>query len=339
MSFEKEQEPKALTGVRPTGELTLGNYLGALQPVVQMQDTFESPISVFVADIHGLTDQEPHTVVQSRLIAAKALIASGINPDTTAIYLQSQIEAQTLYLANLLDRHTTPAELERVPTLKDKLRDGEKAANVNLSLFRYPVLMSADIAIQDATHVPVGEDQLAHIELTRRIVRRFNNQYGDGEQVLTEPQTLSQKALRIAALNSKDGKMSKSKPNSAILLRDSPDVIAAKIKKAETALPGVMTDTLESHFTVAEMLSPSAEEKAEVAEVLQAHLDGQPVMGKFKGILTERVNNFLTSFNETFDGISDEEIRAILRKGGEKANEQANIVDRRVRDALGLTDF
>jgi tryptophanyl-tRNA synthetase len=199
--------------------------------------------------------------------------------------------------------------------------------------------MSADIAIQDATHVPVGEDQLAHIELTRRIVRRFNNRYGAGETILTEPKTLAQEALRIAALVSKDGKMSKSKPQSDILLRDSPEIVAKKIKKAETALPGEMNETLDSHFTVARLLADDERSRQNVDTVLAEHLEGKPVMGSFKTLLTDYINTFLANFNERFDSVSDDEIRSILKDGGDKANQQANKVDSRVREALGLTGF
>ena len=331
------RETKALTGVRPTGELTIGNYLGAIQPVVKMQEEFEGPVSVFVADIHGLTDQEPKTVIATRLVAARALLAAGIDTEKISIYLQSQIENQTLYLANLFDRHITPAELERVPTLKDKLKDGQGASNVNLSLFRYPILMAADIAIQDATHVPVGEDQLSHLELTRRLVRRFNKRYGEEDgNILVEPESLSRKALRIAALNGRDGKMSKSRPQSAILLRDTKDEVARKVKKAQTALPGEMNETLDSHFVVAELLSTTPEDVDEVTKLRIAHLDGEMVMGDFKTVLTDRLNDFLADFHDRYDSIGDREVKLALSEGGNKASDTADAVLRRIKSSLGL---
>lgn len=331
------QEPRALTGVRPTGELTIGNYLGAIQPVVKMQEEFDGPVSVFVADIHGLTDQEPQTVSATRLIAARALLAAGIDTSRTSMYLQSQVENQTLYLANLFDRHITPAELERVPALKDKLKGDQGTSSVNLSLFRYPVLMAADIAIQDATHVPVGEDQLSHLELTRRLVRRFNTRYAvDGNNVLVEPKSLTRKALRIAALNARDGKMSKSRPQSAILLRDTKDEVAKKIKKAQTALPGEMNETLDSHFTVAELLCVDSDAASEVLNLRSAHLNGKMVMADFKTLLTDRVNDFLADFHDRYDSIDEEAVKLALTEGGEQASDKANSVVYRVRDSLGL---
>ena len=334
------REPKALTGVRPTGELTIGNYLGAIQPVVNMQEEFDGPIGVFVADIHGLTDQEPKTVSATRLVAARALLAAGVDTSRTSIYLQSQIENQTLYLANLFDRHTTPAELERVPTLKDKLKNDHSASNVNLSLFRYPVLMAADIAIQDATHVPVGEDQLSHLELTRRLVRRFNTKYdATSDGILVEPKSLARKSLRIAALNARDGKMSKSRPKSAILLRDSADEVAKKVRKAQTALPGEMNDTLDSHFMVAELLSTDSEDKDEVLNLKKAHLDGEMVMADFKNLLTDRLNDFLTDFRDRYENIDEKDVKLALAEGGEQARDKANEVTHRVRNSLGLDEL
>ena len=333
------RESRALTGVRPTGELTIGNYLGAIQPVVKMQEEFEGPVSVFVADIHGLTDQEPQTVSATRLVAARALLAAGIDTSRTSMYLQSQVVSQTLYLANLFDRHITPAELERVPTLKDKIKDGQGASKANLSLFRYPILMAADIAIQDATHVPVGEDQLSHLELTRRLVRRFNARYATDDDILVEPESLTRKALRIAALNARDGKMSKSRPQSAILLRDTKDEVARKVKKAQTALPGEMNETLESHFMIAELLSTEPAGIDEVSALRKAHLDGEMVMADFKTILTDRLNSFLADFHNRYENIGDKEVKLALTDGGEEANDKADAVLQRVRSSLGLDNL
>jgi len=328
----------ALTGVRPTGDLTIANYVGAMQPIVGMQETFDGPVNVFVADLHGLTDQEPDLVNRTRLDTARSLIAAGIDPERTTVYLQSQIEEETVALAGILDRHTTVAELLRVPTLKEKLKRGQEAETATLALFRYPVLMAADINIQDATHVPVGEDQIPHIELTRRLARRFNNDYGKGQTILVEPEVLSMQAVRIAALNG-EGKMSKSNPNSAIFLKDDRTTVAAKVKRAQTALPGEMNPALESHFTLADALSVTREQVEEVARVRAAHEDGQKVMGDFKGLLTDRVNAFLGEFQGRYDSLTDAEVRAILIAGQEKARTKAREVLDRTKRAMGFVAF
>ncbi|HEV2402613.1 MAG TPA: tryptophan--tRNA ligase [Candidatus Saccharimonadales bacterium] len=328
----------ALTGIRPTGDLTIANYVGAMQPIVDMQETFDGPVNVFVADIHGLTDQEPDLVNRTRLDTARSLVAAGIDPERTTVYLQSQIEEETVALAGILDRHTTVAELLRIPTLKEKLKRGQEAETATLALFRYPVLMAADICIQDATDVPVGEDQIPHIEFTRRVARRFNKEYGEGETVLVEPSVLALQAVRIAALNG-DGKMSKSSPNSAIFLKDSPTEVAAKVKRAQTALPGEMTPVLESHFTLADALSTSPEQKAELAHMKAAHEDGQPVMKDFKVLLTDRINGFLEEFQGRYDSLTDDEVRRVLIDGAEKAHNQARTVLDRTKQAMGLVAF
>lgn len=326
---------RAITGIRPTGDLTVANYVGAMKPLVEMQESFDGPLNIFVADLHGLTDQEPELINRTRLKTARSLLASGIDPDTTNVYLQSQIEDQTTVLASVLDRHTTVAEVLRIPTLKEKLKREQKAENASVALLRYPILMAADICIQDATHVPVGQDQIPHIEFTRDVARRFNRQYGDGEGVLVLPTVLATEAIRIAALNG-EGKMSKSNPNSAIFLKDSPQEVAAKVKRAQTAAGGEMTDVLKSHFTLADALSKTEAEQSEVKRLYQEHMEGGRVMGEFKAFLTDQTNRFLASFQERSDNLSDREVTQVLAQGGERAAQQADEVLARTKRAMGF---
>jgi len=329
---------RALTGIRPTGELTIANYVGAMQPMVEMQDTYDGPVNVFVADLHGLTDQEPDVVNGMRMDTARSLVAAGIDPERTTVYLQSQIQEATESLAGVLGRHAKVSELLLIPTLKEKLKYGQAAESATLALLSYPVLMAADICIQDATDVPVGKDQLPHIEFTRHVARRFNQTYGKGETTLVEPAILATRAIRIAALNG-EGKMSKSNPTSAIFLKDTPDMVAAKVKRAPTAHPGEMSPALESHFTLAEALCTTPEQKAELESIRAAHTDGQKVMGSFKDFLTDRTNTFLGQFQQRYNNLTDAEVKGILRDGGARAEDQARQVLSRVRSAMGLVDF
>jgi len=325
----------ALTGIRPTGELTVANYVGAMEPMVALQDTYEGPVNVFVADLHALTDQEPDVIARAWPDAVRSYLAAGIDPNRTTVYLQSQIGPQTLELTSLLERHVTVAELLRVPTLKEKLRAGQDASAATAALLRYPVLMAADIVIQDATDVPVGADQLPHIELTRRLVDRFNSLYGQGEQILATPSLLAIEGVRIVALNG-DAKMSKSRPAGALFLADSPAEAAQKIRRAVTAPAGEMAPALESHFLLAERLSTEPAERFRLAELRRQHMEGLAVMAEFKGLLTEIVAGFLGGFQERFGSISDAEVKRVLREGGERASEQADRVMGRVHQALGL---
>ncbi|MET0779214.1 MAG: tryptophan--tRNA ligase [Candidatus Saccharimonadales bacterium] len=325
----------ALTGIRPTGDLTVANFVGAMQPMVGLQDTFEGDINVFVADMHALTDQEPDVVNRTRLDTVRSYMAAGIDSERTSVYLQSQIGRPTVELASLLDRHISLAELKRVPTLKEKLKPGQGEEEATVALARYPVLMAADIMIADATHVPVGADQIPHIEVTRRLARRFNRAYGNGEQVLVEPDLMVVEGIKIAALNG-DPKMSKSKPNGAIFLNDTPDAVAKKVKRAETGVAGKMTPTLESHFLLAERLAATDAERAALADLKAAHLDGRQVMGTFKSALTDVTNNFLAGFQDRFKNVSDAEVKVALRGGGEHASIKAEEVMLRVSRALGF---
>jgi tryptophanyl-tRNA synthetase len=326
---------RALTGIRPTGDLTVANVVGAMQPMVELQESYRGDISVFVADLHALTDQEPDVINRTRLDTVRSYLAAGINPERTDLYLQSQIGSPTVELASLLDRHISLAELMRVPTLKDKLRPDQTEVNATVALARYPILMAADIMIADATDVPVGKDQLPHIEVTGRLARRFNKQYGNDEAVLVEPKLMITEAVKIAGLNGSP-KMSKSQPSGAIFLNDTPDEVADKVRRAQTAQAGEMTTALASHFLLAERLSTTAEEKAALTDLRARHEDGVPVMAAFKDTLTAITTNYLSGFQDRFAGISDSEVKRVLRDGGESASAKAEEVMGRVYGALGL---
>lgn len=327
---------RALTGIRPTGDLTVANYVGAMEPMVDLQDDFDGEVNVFVADLHALTDQEPAVINRTRLDVVRSYMAAGVEPEPgrTNLYLQSQIGAQTVELASLLDRHITLAELMRVPTLKDKIGEAN-AETATVALARYPILMAADIVIQDATHVPVGKDQIPHIEVTRKLARRFNSEYGSGDEILVQPEVLASNALKIAGLNG-DPKMSKSSPNGALFLADSPDVAAKKIKRAQTALPGEMTNTLASHFLLTDRLARTDEQRQAAQELRGQHMDGHQVMGKFKGLMTEVTVDFLSIYQERFNSITDAEVKQVLITGGEAARAQADDVMHRVGTAMNF---
>jgi tryptophanyl-tRNA synthetase len=330
-------ENRAMTGIRPTGELTVANFLGAMQPIVDLQEDFDGTVNIFVADLHGLTDQEPDVINHNRLDTARTLLAAGVDTSRMGIYLQSQVEEPTVAIAGILDRHTTVAELSRIPTLKEKLRADAGPETATLSLFRYPVLMAADIIVQDANVVPVGKDQEPHIEFTRDVVRRFNNEYGKGQYDFVQPQLLATEGLRILALNGK-GKMSKSVPNGALFLKDTPDAVARKVRRAQTANPGEGLgegDVLASHFRLTEALARPADQ-ALIQELKRRHADGEQVMGEFKPVMIDCVNAFLADFQERYESISDREVVRVLHEGGEQAMDQSQKVLTRAKKAMGF---
>lgn len=280
-----------LTGIRPTGSLTIANYLGAVAPLIELQKEGKFPL-VFVADLHAITDCEPSIVRESVQEVVADYLALGVDPKKAKIYLQSDIAGEVTTFAALLARHATVSELLRVPTLKDKLRENDGPEVANALLLLYPVLMAADILLNKALQVPVGEDQLSHMEVTRRLARRFNKKYGE---VFPIPQVLQVKSLRILSLKGK-GKMSKTNPDGAIFLTDSAKDVANKIKVAETALEGEMNDKLESLIQIAKGLAKTQSDKDEVDAVIDEHMNKQPVMGKFKQLLTRIVQEFLEEF-------------------------------------------
>lgn len=320
-----------LTGVRPTGNLTIANYLGAIKPLTELQAQGLKTV-IFVADMHGLTDNEPKIVKCNIKEIIADYLGLGIDPKKIFIYVQSDISTELLELTMLLLRHITVSELLRVPTLKDKLKQNQTPENANTLLAIYPVLMAADILIQRSKFIPVGEDQKSHIEVTKLLARRFNTKYGN---TLPIPEMQLIKPLKLLGLKGA-GKMSKSDPDNAIFLTDSPEIVAKKIKGAETANPGEMTSILESHFLLARELSVSDEETEKIKQFEIDHLLGKKVMGEFKGFLEMLVVNFLTKFQEKRAEILKQEnlIEEIIQQGKNFASKNAKDTLDQIRISL-----
>ena len=326
-------QTEVLTGIRPTGDLTVANYLGAVMPIVELQKQGISPL-VFVADIHAMTDNEPATVKKYLHGIVADYIALGLDPQKTKIYLQSDIMGEVTTFTTLLARLVSVAELLRVPTLKDKLKNNARPETANALLLLYPVLMAADILLNRAKMVAVGEDQLPHMEVTRLLARRFNKRYGE---ILPIPQVLQVKTLRILSLKG-EGKMSKTNPGGAIFLTDNAKTVAKKIKTAETAFEGAMNDKLESHILIAKELAKTESERNEVDTIIKAHKNGKPVMGQFKQILTRIVQNFLDEFQAKRAEITRDPsyIPSILEEGAKVARGNAIETLDEARRVLGL---
>lgn len=232
MQTEPLLKPKRrlLSGMRPTGRLHLGNYVGALENWIGLQDRFES--YHFVADWHTLTTDHEHTrdIPQNTLEMVTDWLAAGLDPAKSPIFVQSQVK-QHAELHLLLSMLITTARLERNPTLKEQVRDLELEAHMTYGHLGYPVLQTADILMYKGEAVPVGEDQLPHIEMAREIARRFNHLYSPEQPVFPEPEGLLSKFPRLPGLDGK--RMSKSLGNT-ILLSDSPETIQKKMRQAVT---------------------------------------------------------------------------------------------------------
>ncbi len=224
--------PRIFSGIQPSGGLTLGNYLGALKRFVQMQDE-GTPTIYCLVDMHAITVwQDPARLARQTREAAAGFIAAGIDPARSILFNQSQVSAHA-ELAWIFNCVARMGWMGRMTQWKDKA--GKNSENASLGLFAYPALMAADILAYKATHVPVGEDQKQHLELTRDIAAKFNNDYGVAFFPMTEP-VIEGAATRVMSLRDGTKKMSKSDPSdqSRINLTDDADTIAKKIRKAKT---------------------------------------------------------------------------------------------------------
>jgi tryptophanyl-tRNA synthetase len=219
--------PRVFSGIQPSGELHIGNWLGAVRNWVELQERFECFYSV--VDLHAVTQKyEPATLAQRTWDMALGLLAAGIDPNRSTLFVQSQV-AEHAELQWLLNTITPIGELERMTQFKDK---AQRFESIPAGLLNYPVLMAADILLYRAEFVPVGEDQIQHLELTREIARKWNAEYGGGETVLPEPQPILSEAKRILGLDGQ-AKMSKSLGNT-IGLFDSPAEVWEKLRPAKT---------------------------------------------------------------------------------------------------------
>jgi len=332
-NLELDYKTDILTGIRPTGSLTIANFLGAVEPIIKLQEKDQS-ILVFVANLHGLTDHEPEVIQKFTQEIIIDYIALGLDPEKVNIYLQSDIANQLMYLTGLLSRHISIARLQRIPTLKDKIKQGDNVKNINTFLFLYPVLMAADILINRSKKVPIGEDQMAHMEVTRYLANKFNKKYG---KVFPLPKALQTESIRILSLKG-SGKMSKSLPGGAIFLTDDKKTIVKKIKSAETAFKGEMSDKLKSHILMAKKLARNEKEIQTIDNIIEKHKKGDQVMGEFKSVLTDIVESFLSDFQTKRNQLlkKPDLISSILKKGKKIAQKNANETLKQVEKALDL---
>ena len=328
---------RVLSGVQPTGGLHLGNYLGAIKNFVPLQEQYESLFCV--VDLHAITTwQEPSDLISKKCEVAAAFIASGINPDKSIIFNQSQVPEHT-QLSWVLNCVARMGWLNRMTQFKDKA--GKNKENVSVGLFTYPVLMAADILLYKATHVPVGEDQKQHLELTRDIALKFNNDFNKEVFPLPEP-IIMKKAARIMSLRDASKKMSKSDTSdfSRISLTDSDDEIEKKIKKAKTdALP-----IPDSNRSLEDM--PEAKNLLTIFSACEEE-DFEKTFDKFKGKnfselkkdLTEVLINKIGPIRDEMKKLNNDKkyLIQILNRGSQKAQKISTKVLKEVYEVTGLT--
>ena len=329
---------RILSGMQPTSHLHLGNYLGALKNWVALQEEPDSQCLYMVADLHAVTvPQEPEALTLATREIAAAFIAGGIDPSKSAIFVQSAVPGHS-ELMWLLATMTQMGKLERMTQFKDKA--GKNAERAGLGLFAYPVLMAADILLYKTTHVPVGEDQKQHLELARDIAATFNTRFGEDVLLPPEPYIVGE-ATRVMSLQDGTKKMSKSDDSekSRINLTDDADIIAKKIKKAQTdpdPLPEAV-EGLEGRAGAANLVTIyAALAGISKADVL-AEYAGQG-WGVFKPALAELAVEKLSPITARMNELMADpaQIDAILAQGNAKANEIANRTVAEVRDIMGF---
>lgn len=331
MSENKKQ--RIFSGVQPSGNLTIGNYLGALKHFPELQDAYECLYCV--VDLHTLTVRQDPVLLRERSYAVLALyIACGLDPEKTVLFLQSQVAAHA-ELSWILGCYTYMGELNRMTQFKDK--SAKHADNINAGLYTYPVLMAADILLYQAKYVPIGQDQKQHLELARDVAIRFNKLYGD---IFTVPEPLiSKQGAKVMSLQEPDKKMSKSdsNANNYVLIIEQPDSIIKKFKKAVTDSGSEIRYDPENKPGISNLLTIYATVKnVSVAQAEQEFAGAR--YGDFKIAVGTAVAELLAPVREEYERLMGDKayLEGILRKNGVKAREIAEITKKEVYNKVGL---
>lgn len=320
-----------LSGVQPSGTLTLGNYLGAMKHFVELQEEYQC--FYCIVDLHAITVPQDRLELRKNIRSLAALyIAAGIDPEKSALFIQSEVPAHA-QLGWIMQCISYIGELERMTQFKDKSK-GKEA--VSAALLTYPPLMAADILLYNADIVPVGEDQKQHLELTRDLAERFNKRYGE---VFTIPEPLIPKVgARIMSLNDPTTKMSKSNPNpkSYISMLDDENTIRKKIKSAVTDSDNSVHYDPENKPAISNLMTIySACTGKSFAEITDMYAGRG--YGEFKADLAEAVIETLKPIqNRYHELVNSEELDDILDKGREKANAVASKTLKKAENAMGL---
>jgi tryptophanyl-tRNA synthetase len=338
-------KPVILTGIRSNEEPTLGNYLGAMIPIVNMQKEHAGTyqINMFVPDLHSFTTPIDHSrLYENTLNNLKYFVAAGLdlNNEDTYLYRQSYMPAHS-ELTWILDCFTYVGEMSRMTQFKEK--SGDQNESVTMGLFNYPVLMAADILLYGALYVPVGEDQFQHLEITRDIATRFNNKFGD---IFTVPKPTKEQTafinrdngLRIRSLTDPTKKMSKSSQDekSKILLIDSPEAASKKIMNATTDSFGEVHFNWDTQPGITSLLQILAMLTNKEQSLVNSEWEGTKSYGDFKKAVAKAVADFLEDFQSKLASITDEVLLAKLQQSEETLTPIANDTLFRAQQVVGL---
>ena len=321
-----------LSGIKPTGRLTLGNYIGAIRQFVQYQDEYD--MYIFIANLHAITvAQDPAELKKNTKDLIALYLACGLDPKKVTLFLQSDVR-QHAELGWIMTCHTYMGELQRMTQYKDKTAKGE--TGITAGLFTYPCLMAADILMYDADYVPVGVDQKQHVELARNLAERFNNRYGD---VFRVPQPLTPKVgAKIYSLQNPTKKMSKSEenPKGTIDLLDDPAAARNKIKSAVTDSLGVIRYDPENQPGISNLFMIHSSLSNEPIESIVQRFENKGY-GELKKEVGDIVFDFLSDLQKRYrEIIASGQVDEVLREGNEKAGRIAEKKLRKIKKKLGF---
>ena len=326
---------RILSGIKPTGNLTLGNYIGALKHFKDFQDSGE--VFIFIADLHALTlPIDPEFLRNNTRDLAAFYLASGLDPEKATIFTQSSVP-QHAELNAIVQNYLYMGELSRMTQFKEKSKHMNESA-IGLGLFAYPVLMAADIILYDADIVPVGEDQVQHVEITRDLVNRMNKRYGKDTLVLPNYK-INKVGARIMSLSDPTVKMSKSDPKGDIFLKDDMKTVRKKIMSAVTDLGCEVKYDKDNKPGISNLLVIYASMKEISIEEAEAHFQGYRY-GDFKREVADAVVAELEPFQAKYrEIIESKSYLPVLQKGAEKARAIAQKTLKRVQNAVGLLNI
>lgn len=301
------------TGIRPTADLTVANYLGAVQPIIDRERTYPNDSSaVFLAELHAATTDRPSEVRKHSLELTRTLIACGVSGE---IYSQKSLESLVMKTELSLRALVRVSELLRQPTLKDKIRTSDNPETASVGLAMYPVLMASDIVLARPAEVPTGKDQKGHLELTNVLIRRFNSEYA-GE--LPEPHNREIEPINVLSLDGSGRKMSKSIPGGAIYLDNSPSEASRKVMRAVTASePGedltVAVDNL--LFLGHNLRGESYVDDKELTDMADAVKNGERVTKQFKEAVAVNVSGFIADMQKKRAIVTNDDVSDTISRG------------------------
>ncbi len=331
---------RVFSGIKPTGEMQLGNYVGAVRRWVAQQHAPDQVDAIYcVVDLHAMTvPYDPAELTGSTRRLATMLLAAGIDPDVSLLFVQSQV-SQHAELCWILNNVATFGELRRMTQFKDKSvqHSGVTPESVTAGLFDYPVLMAADILLYDTEEVPIGDDQRQHLELSRDLAMRFNHRFGN--TFVVPKGTFPTTGARIMDLQNPTSKMSKSadSPLGTILLLDDPAAITKKIKSAVTDSGSEVRYDPENKPGVSNLLEILAAVTDQTIPTVEAEFSGSGY-GAFKAAVAEAVVESLRPVQKRYETLAADpvEVERILANGAQRAEALAAVVMQRVRRAVGL---